>query len=63
MYNDVFKRWSYEKFNQVQNNPYFALDGFNAKFTFVNWVEATHSAVADIQQQQPFDKNITEEEI
>jgi hypothetical protein len=63
LYNDVFKQWSYKKFTQVQNNPYFSLDGAAAKFTFVNWVEATHSAVADIQQQKPFDQNITEEEI
>jgi hypothetical protein len=55
--------WSYTKFNQTQNNPYFLLQGHNAKFLYVDWIEAEHSAVTDIEQQKPFDTNITEIEI
>lgn len=55
--------WSYKKFNLTQDNPYFYLQGYDAKFQYVNWIEATHSAVADIEQQKPFDENITEVEI
>lgn len=55
--------WSYEKFNQVQTNPNFLLEGYGAKFTHIDWVESKHSSVADIQQQKPFDENITEIEI
>lgn len=55
--------WSYEKFNLTQNNPYFYHGGFKTKFKYVNWVEATHSSIADVEQQKPFDENITEVEI
>lgn len=61
--NGIHLPWSYKKFNLVQDNPYFLLESYKAKFTYIDWVEATHSAVADVQQQKPFDENITEIEI
>lgn len=63
LYKGVGLPWSYKKFNQTQDNPYFNLLGYNAKFQYVNWIEAIHSAVADIEVQKPFDENITEIEI
>lgn len=56
-------RWSYEKFQQTLNNPFFTLDGKSAKFTRVNWIEAKHQATCEFEIRDPFDQNITEEEI
>jgi hypothetical protein len=55
--------WSYKKFNQTQDNPFFNLSGYKSKFLYINWIESQHSATVDIQQQKPFDENITEVEI
>lgn len=63
LYSGVNLRWAYEKFLQTQDNPNFDMNGFDANFTFISWLEAQHSAAADIQQQKPFDTNITEVEI
>ncbi len=56
-------RWAYEKYIQTKTNPFFALSGNNAKFTFINWIEAKHKATVNIELQEPYDTNITEEEI
>lgn len=56
-------RWSFEKYVQTKTNPFFVLNGNSAKFTFVNWLEAKHRAVVNVEVQEIFDKNITEEEI
>ena len=62
-YLGVSLRWAYDKFLQVENNPFFDLYGFNAKFTSIDWIEAKHNAVTDIQQRKPFDTNLTEIEV
>jgi hypothetical protein len=56
-------RWSISKYVQTQTNPYFIINGKFAKFTFINWTEASHKAEADIEFREPFDKNITEYEL
>lgn len=63
LYNTVSLKFSYEKFNQTQDNPYFYLNGYLAKFRQISWVESQHSATTDFEQQRPFDENITENEI
>lgn len=62
-YLGVSLRWAYDKFLQVENNPFFDLYGFNAKFTSIDWIESKHNAVTDIQQRRPFDTNLTEVEV
>ena len=62
-YLGVTLKWAYEKFLQVETNPFFNLYGFQAKFTSIDWVEAIHQANTDIEQRKPFDTNITEVEI
>ena len=56
-------RWSYTKFEQTLNNPFFVLSGKNSKFTNVNWIETKHQATCNFEINDPFDENITEESI
>ena len=56
-------RWSYAKFEQTNNNPFFVLSGKNSKFTNVNWIEPKHQATCNFEINDPFDENITEESI
>lgn len=52
--------WSYENFQTTQLNPFFLIEGNNAKFNNIAWNEPKHEAVTDLEIQEPFDTYITE---
>lgn len=56
-------KFSQNDWVQTTTNPFFILNSKNAYFMFTNWVEYNHKAACAIRIQEPFDTNITEEEI
>lgn len=56
-------RFSQKDWVQTTTNPFFILNSKNAYFTFTNWTEDSRKAACEIRIQEPFDTNITEEEI
>lgn len=57
---DLRLPWSYENFQTTQLNPFFLIEGNNAKFNSISWNEPKHEAVTNLEIQEPFDTNITE---
>jgi len=57
---DLRLPWSYENFQTTQLNPFFLIQGNNAKFNNIAWNEPKHEAVTNLEIQEPFDTNITE---
>ena len=57
---DLRLPWSYENFQTTQLNPFFLIEGNNAKFNNIAWNEPKHEAVTNLEIQEPFDTNITE---
>lgn len=55
--------FSLANYNQVNLNPSFEINSISGKFISGKWNEDDESAVTNAEQQEIFDRNITEEEI
>lgn len=52
--------FSLSQYLAAVDNPYFVLDGNNAKFMHINWTEDARSAETEVEVNEVFDQNIKE---
>lgn len=57
---DFNLRFGILNFQQTKDNPYFLLNGGNAKFIHIDWQKNDRTAAVEIEKQEIFDSNIKE---